>query len=206
MFLKTFHIAPLDNCVYFIADAGDAIVIDPAHESTAIVTKEAEKMNLSIKLIINTHGHWDHIADNQPLHRATQAKIVCHKNDEDYLLHPRQQGFQIPFDIHPTLPAYYLWEGSTVAVGALRFKVLHTPGHTPGSICLYEEREKVLFTGDTLFAGTYGRTDFQGSSEKHMFLSLKKMAKLPADVAVYPGHGQPTTISREKKWIEKIEI
>lgn len=204
MHLKTFHIGPLDSCVYFLADSGEAMVIDPAKGSVDKVIDEATKIRAAIRIIVNTHGHWDHIADNQPLHKATEARIVCHKHDEEYLLHPGQQGFDLPFDINPTLPHYHLWEGSTIVIGSLRFKVLHTPGHTPGSICLYEEKGKVLFTGDTLFSGTYGRTDFQGSSEKDMFLSLKKLAKLPEDVVVYPGHGARTTIREEKKWILNI--
>ncbi len=204
MQLKTFHIGPMDNCVYLIADGKDALVIDPAHNSASPVMKEAEKLDATIRLILNTHGHWDHIADNQPLHRETQARIVCHRNDEDFLLHPQSQGFQLPFEINPTMPQQHVWEGSTIVVGSLRFRVMHTPGHTPGSVCLYEPDGKMLFTGDTLFAGTYGRTDFKGSSENDMFASLKRLAKLPPDIVVYPGHGEATTIGEEKKWIEKV--
>jgi len=205
MQLKTLRIGTLDNCVYLVADGRDALVIDPARNSASPVIKEAEKLNATIRLILNTHGHWDHIADNQPLHRETQARIVCHRNDEDFLLRPASQGFELPFDINPTMPQQHVWEGSTIVVGSLRFRVMHTPGHTPGSVCLYEEKEKILFSGDTLFLGTYGRTDFRGSSEKDMFLSLKRLAKLPDDVVVYPGHGEPTVISKERKWIELLK-
>ncbi len=204
MHLKAFRIGPMDNCVYLIADNGEAIAIDPAHGSADMIAEEAGKLGVKISLIVNTHGHFDHIADNQPLHKATQAKIVCHKDDEDFLLHPDRQGFELPFEINPTIPQQLVWEGSTIVVGSLRFRVLHTPGHTPGSVCLYEEKEKLLISGDTLFAGTYGRVDFPYSSEKDMFASLKRLAKLPEDVAVYPGHGAATTIGKEKKWIAFI--
>ena len=204
MRLKTFRIGALDNCAYLVEDNGEAIVIDPAHGFADTAVKEAGKINAKIMLIVNTHGHFDHIADNQPLHKATQAKIVCHKNDEGFLLHPGEQGFELPFDILPTIPQQLVWEGSTIVVGSLRFRVLHTPGHTPGSVCLYEEKEKILISGDTLFAGTYGRVDFPYSSEKDMFASLKCLAKLPGDVAVYPGHGEATTIGKEKKWLDLI--
>lgn len=204
MAIKTFRVGPMDNCVYFIADEDDALVIDPAHGSAAIVMEEAGNLGAEIRLILNTHGHFDHIADNQPLHKATQARIVCHRNDEDFLLRPAAQGFELPFGINPTMPQQHVWEGSTVVVGSLRFRVLHTPGHTPGSVCLYEPGGKMLFTGDTLFAGTYGRTDFRGGSQKDMLASLRRLAKLPADVVVYPGHGDATTVGQEKKWIELI--
>ena len=88
-------------------------------------------------------------------------------------------------------------------LGKLKFKIIHTPGHSPGGVCLYEQKEKVLFSGDTLFKGTYGRTDLHHSDSAEMNLSLKKLMKLPDDTKVYSGHGKETTIKEERKWVEK---
>jgi len=108
-------------------------------------------------------------------------------------------GFSFQFIASPP-PDRLLRDGDAVEIGEIAFRVIHTPGHSPGQICLYSEREKVVFTGDALFQGSIGRTDLPGSSEKEMEISLAKLARLRDDVAVYPGHGEPTTIGTEKRF------
>jgi hydroxyacylglutathione hydrolase len=107
-------------------------------------------------------------------------------------------GFSFHFIASPP-PDKLLGEGDTVSIGQIRLRVIHTPGHSPGHICLYSEEEKVLFSGDALFQGSIGRTDLPGSSAQDMARSLERLARLPDDVAVYPGHGEPTTMRREKQ-------
>ncbi len=108
-------------------------------------------------------------------------------------------GFAFQFIASPP-PDRLLRDGDIIDIGKIAFRVIHTPGHSPGQICLYSEFEKVLFTGDTLFQGSIGRTDLPGSSEKEMMLSLARLAEFPENVAVYPGHGEPTTIGAEKRY------
>lgn len=203
MLLKIFRIGPMDNCVYLVADAGEAMAIDPAAGSFDVVMEEARKINAKIKLAVNTHGHFDHIADNARFQSAG-AKLACHRDDENFLRDPRSQGFNLPFPVEPSVPDALLKEGDVISAGNLVLKVMHLPGHTPGSIALYAEKERLLFTGDTLFAGTYGRTDFRGGSEKDIFASLKRLAQLPGSVRVYPGHGEATSIGKEEKWIKEL--
>ena len=172
------------NC-YLVEDEGETLVIDPGDDREKILRLLEEK-RLKVKFIVNTHGHYDHIGANRFLKERTKAPLLVHQSDV--------LGYAV---VDSPAADRFLVDGDTLPIGNLTFKVIHTPGHTPGGICLYCEKEKNLFSGDTLFLGTYGRVDLPGSSEKEMKQSLTKILALPSEIVVYPGHGKTTTIGAE---------
>ena len=197
--IRTIVAGPLDNNVLLVADrtAGVAMVVDPALGATASVLAAARVAQVEIVLIVNTHGHWDHVADNAPLAQATGAPIAIHTADAAQLTRPASALGSLPWDIPPSHADRVLTEGEAVHVGAAAFTVLHTPGHTPGGICLYSDVWSLLISGDTLFAGSYGRYDLPGGDPVALRESLARLAELPAATQVYPGHGGTTTIGAE---------
>jgi glyoxylase-like metal-dependent hydrolase (beta-lactamase superfamily II) len=179
----------------------EALVLDPGMGSAPSLVERAAVNGLRVHLIANSHGHIDHIFDNGPLKRATGAPLAIHPDDA-YRLDGRNT-----YGLEPeqTTAERDLRAGDTVAVGRLAFEVLHTPGHTEGSVCLYEPTHRLLLAGDMLFAGSYGRTDLPGGSDAAMVESLARLARdLADDVRVLPGHGPETTIGRERHWMERI--
>jgi hydroxyacylglutathione hydrolase len=205
MFVKGFECGPLYTFAYLVSDAvpgaqgvSSACVIDCSYSSTPLILQEAHIRRFRIEYILNTHGHFDHSADNYPLQRATQAPILIHPSDEWRLTEPYKEPFPIPFPITPTRASTYLKDGDRLRVGSLEFEVLYTPGHTLGSVCFYEPHHKVLFSGDTLFKDSVGRWDFVDGDLYALTRSLARLMTLPDDVRVYPGHGEPTTIGRER--------
>ena len=191
----------IDTNGYVIGDpvSRKGIFIDAPEHGARGMLDLAAKHGLTITHIINTHGHWDHIPDNLALKKNTGAKVAIHKDDGHYLLNPTTLLFQLPFKIEPMTPDEYLSDNQNLEVGLLHFIILHTPGHTPGSICLYEPNEKVVFTGDTLFAGSVGRTDLPGGNWEILLESIKeRLFTLPDTTTVYPGHGLSSTIGDER--------
>jgi glyoxylase-like metal-dependent hydrolase (beta-lactamase superfamily II) len=154
-----------------------------------------------LHVIANSHGHVDHIYDNAPLQRATGAPIAIHPDDAYRLDGRNVHGFSV----EPSHADRELREGEQLTVGDLVFDVLHTPGHSEGSVCLYEERHALLLSGDVLFAGSYGRTDLPGGDDAAMIASLVRLAEsLPPNIRVLPGHGPETTLERELPWMRRI--
>jgi len=196
--------APLETNCYFVADdeAGEAILIDAPWQIVGEVTRWAERSRATVKLIVCTHGHWDHTMGAHELIAATQAPVTCHALDGDMLAHPSFAPFNLPFELKAVTVDHFLEEGDIVAVGRHRFSVMHTPGHTPGCICLYNADDGLLFSGDTLFAGACGRMDLPGGSQAQMANSLRRLSTLPAETVVYPGHGEDTTIGAES-WMAR---
>lgn len=176
-----------------------AMVLDPGGEVAPILAR-AREMELTVALIVNTHGHYDHIVGNAALVRATDAPLAVHELDAP-LLYTSQYDFSILLGLQrePCRPDRLLRDGDTVEVGALSFQVLHTPGHTPGGICL--RGHGVLFSGDTLFNQGIGRTDLPGGDMETLLHSLEEVVlALDEDLVVYPGHGPRTTIGYEKRY------
>lgn len=191
----------IDTNGYVVGDpiTRKGMFIDAPERGAVRMCELAAKHGLTITHIVNTHGHWDHIPDNSALRKNTGAKVAVHTDDGHYLLNPTTLLFQLPFTIEPLVPDEYLSDNQILEIGSLKFIVLHTPGHTPGSICLYESNEKVLFSGDTLFAGSVGRTDLPGGSWNTLLESIKeRLLTLPDTVIVYPGHGPSSTIGDER--------
>lgn len=197
-------VGPIGTNVHVLADPGsrEAIAIDTATPSLAWIAEELAARDWTLKLIVSTHGHWDHIGDNAALAAHTGADIAVHPLDRERLTNP--QPLYAPFDIVPSVPAVELAEGGVVRFGQIELTVLHTPGHTEGSVCLLARDEGLLFSGDTLFAGAWGRTDFPGGDPEAMVASLARLTELEDHVGVFPGHGDVTTIGRERAWMELV--
>jgi glyoxylase-like metal-dependent hydrolase (beta-lactamase superfamily II) len=197
-------VGPAATNVHVLADprSREAIAIDTAIPSLAWIRDELAARSWTLKLIVSTHGHWDHIGDNAAVAAETGAEIAVHPLDRERLEHP--QPLWAPFEIPPSVPAVELAEGGEIRFGEIRLRVLHTPGHTEGSVCLLSADDGLLFSGDTLFAGAWGRVDLPGGSAEAMAASIARLAELEDQLAVLPGHGPSTTIRRERPWMELV--
>ncbi len=194
---------PWQTNAYLVWDgrSTDALVLDPGMDAAEALVQRAAANGLRIHLIADSHGHVDHIFDNAALKRASGAPLAIHPDDAYRLDGRNSYGFEV----EAATAERELREGEQVRIGDLVFDVLHTPGHTEGSVCLYEERLGLLLSGDVLFAGSYGRTDLPGGSDEDMVASLARLASaLPDAVRVLPGHGPETTVGRERPWMERI--
>ena len=198
MIIKRLVVGPLEANSYIIGDevTKNAIVVDPGDEPDRILD-EINGSGLKVDSIICTHAHFDHIGAAGDLKKATGAKLLLNKNDlETYGLAKDQAalwGYSV--DDLPQ-PDGFIDEGDEIKVGDLSFRIMHTPGHSQGGICLYGEG--ILVTGDTIFAGSIGRTDFPGGSIEELKKSFKRIIELPEDTKIYSGHGPETTIGRER--------
>jgi hydroxyacylglutathione hydrolase len=193
VFVKTFNVGMLStNCYLAISiESKEAILLDPGLEFSSEAKQIFDYIStntLKAKFIVNTHGHDDHIKADTLFQQKLNIPICIHSLDAPFIKNMEKSNF--PTNV-------LLEDGDKVKFGDEILKVIHTPGHTPGSICLVGEN--LIFTGDTLFAGGIGRTDFPGGSMKEMRLSLKKLVSLPDSLFVYPGHGESSTIGEEKK-------
>lgn len=200
MKIKKFEVGPLFvNCyVLYDEDKKEAAIIDPGDEPDLILDFVKEE-GLSVKYILCTHGHFDHIGAVREIKDETGAKIMLHEKDiEIYRNSPEValQFFGIEIEPQPE-PDELIQDGKTIKIGKEDLKFIHTPGHSPGSVSIYIDG--YLFTGDTLFAGSVGRTDLSGGSMQDLLNSLKKIASLPEETVVFPGHGPKTKISIERK-------
>lgn len=194
MLIETFVVGMLSTNCYVVSsqETNEAVIIDPGLDSTAEaqqIFKYIEKEKLKVTLILNTHGHQDHISGDVIFQKKYNVPIYIHKYDVAGL--EELENDKLPAPV-------LLEEGSVIKFGNQSLKVMHTPGHTPGSICLVGE--KLVFTGDTLFAEGIGRTDFAGGSIKDMRLSLQKLVALPDYFLIYPGHGSSSVIDEEKRF------
>lgn len=197
-------VGPLATNVHVLADPAtrEAMAIDTATPSLAWIGDELAARGWTLKLIVSSHGHWDHIGDNAAVSEATGAAIAVHPLDRPLLEEP--VPLFAPFEIPPSVPAVELAEGDIVRFGEIRLRVLHTPGHTEGSVCLLDTDNGLLFSGDTLFAGGWGRVDLPGGSAEAMTISLARLCELEDRLTVLPGHGPQTTIGRERAWLEGV--
>lgn len=199
MIIKKLVVGPLEENCYIVGDekTKQAIVIDPGDEPDRII-EQIKNNNLYVTAVICTHAHFDHIGAAGDIKKSTGAKILIHKNDLETYKSAKDAAALWGFDIDDIpQPDGFLTEADKIGVGSLTFKVLYTPGHSPGGICLYGEG--IVFTGDTLFEGSVGRTDFPGGDMAKLKESFKRLLNLPEDTKVLSGHGSETTIGRERR-------
>jgi glyoxylase-like metal-dependent hydrolase (beta-lactamase superfamily II) len=182
------------------AETGEAAVIDPGGNADRILSVIRE-MGVQVKLLLHTHGHFDHILATREVALATGASVVLHRNDLALYDSLPRQGDVFGFSAEPPpAPNLLLGGGESFTIGKLSTTVLHTPGHTPGSVGFYFAEDGILFAGDTLFADAVGRTDFPGGSFPAIVKSIQnKLYVLPVDTRVIPGHGPETTIGYERE-------
>ena len=187
---------------YFAVDekTNEGFIVDPGGYNK-VLTKEVRDNNVNIKYIILTHGHSDHICGvNEHKAEFPDAKIVAYKDEEAMLENPnlnQSPGFGVPYS---TKADILVSDGDELKVGDVTLKFIHTPGHTEGGMCIYVKEAKALFSGDTLFRQSIGRTDFPGGSYKEIMDSIrKKLFLLPDDTNVFPGHMGTTSIGFEKE-------
>jgi len=202
MILEIFPSGPLETNAYLLACdvTKHAAVIDAPFESAETLLHRIKKLSLSVDMILLTHSHWDHIADVSLLKESLKVPVYVHKDDADNLENPGADRLPLFFPLKGMKPDGYLSEGQELIVGKLKMTVIHTPGHSPGSVCFYLSSEETLISGDTLFRGTIGNLSLPTAQPASMWVSLKKLAVLPEATKVYPGHGGSTTIGAEK-WI-----
>ena len=196
MILEKIIVGPMQVNCYILGcpRTSQAIIIDPGAEPEKI-ERQLKKCGLKVKCIVNTHGHADHIGANTYF----ALPVYIHQLDAKFLTNPELNlSSMLGLSLISSAPAKLLKDGQTLKVGDISLKILHTPGHTPGGICL--KADKFCLTGDTLFAQGIGRTDIPYASEEDLLTSIReKLFTLPPQVAIYPGHGPSSTIGEEKE-------
>ena len=199
MIIKKLEVGPImANCFILGCESTkEAVVIDPGDDADRILM-ELAKSELNVKYLINTHGHFDHVGANKRMKEVTGAQLAIHPDDEPMLNELSHSASMFGLSADNSPPAdILLKDGDEITFGEITLKVIHTPGHSKGGICLYTEGH--LFAGDTLFAGSIGRTDLPGGDYDTLILNIKqKLLAFDDKTIVYPGHGPETTIGKER--------
>ena len=200
MLIHSMTVGPIQANCYVLGceETQEAVVIDPGGEADRIL-RSLEESKLALKYILNTHGHFDHVAANRRMQEATSAPILIHSLDAPMLenLAASAATWGLSAENSPP-PERLLSEGDTIAFGKFALNVIHTPGHTPGGVSFHSDN--MVFVGDTLFAGSVGRTDFPGGNAATLKDSIQqKLFTLGDEVTVYPGHMGTTTIGQERR-------
>lgn len=198
--IKTLVLGSVSTNCYIIYDeqTKKALIVDPADHAGRILDK-CRELGVKPEGVLLTHGHFDHILAAKEVKKAYDCKLYAGRQEEEMLLDPAknmtvQMGRQVSIR-----PDVLVNDGDELQLAGFTWKVLETPGHTPGCICFYCAEEEVLISGDTLFAESLGRTDFPGGSTQAIIQSIsEKLFALPDETMVYPGHGEPTSIGHEK--------
>ncbi len=190
MILHQFVVGSMAVCSYIVGceETKKAAIVDPGGDEELLLA-EIEKLGLTVEYIIATHGHPDHVCGNRKLQEATGAKIIMHTADVDFFEKPEVKEYFSMLGLEASPPVDIIVNaGDDIHIGNVALKVIHTPGHTPGGICLYCAPN--IITGDTLFVGGLGRTDFPGGSHEDLLESIRThLLTLPAETVVWPGHG-----------------
>jgi len=200
--IEGFTVGPFAENPYLLAcaDTAQAILVDPG-DSADTLWQAIEVAGVTLVAIVLTHAHLDHVGAVQVLRERAKVPVYLHPDDDDLLAHVVEQGRMFGLAFEPVAPAdRQLAHGDRIKLGNVELQVLHTPGHSPGSMCLYSAADHALIAGDTLFQRSIGRTDLPGGDAKALFRSIREhLWPLPDEVHVYPGHGPVTTIGEEKQ-------
>lgn len=200
--IQSFTVGPLAENPYLLActETGQAILIDPGAEAE-MLQQAVIDAGVTLTAIVLTHAHLDHIGAVEPLRHWANVPVYLHPADDWLLAGAVMQGRMFGFPVEPVAPAEHkLAHGDRLSFGKIELQVLHTPGHSPGSVCLYAPADKALIAGDTLFYRSVGRTDIMGGNAQTLIQSIEQQLwTLPDDVYAYPGHGPETTIGEEKQ-------
>lgn len=183
------------NC-YLLTDSGHAVVIDPS-TNTDTILKELKQAGCTLDAVLLTHGHFDHVLSLDRLRDQTGAAVYLHSADAPMLTDGDKNAYRTFFGVDRTWrPAdERLTDGQILTVGQANLRVIHTPGHTPGSCCFLDAKEGLMITGDTLFADSYGRCDLWGGSIAEMRASLQKLRDFNGNLTIYPGHGRSAKLA-----------
>lgn len=206
MLVEIFAAGPLETNAIIVGCKETKIgaIFDAPFGSAERILKKCEEIPLTIQAIYLTHSHWDHIGNCAILKSKLEVPIYIHALDVENLKRPGSDGLPLMIPVQETEPDGFLHEKDQIQIGELSLEVIHTPGHSPGSVCFYEPNKKVLISGDTLFKGCMGSTQLPTSDSSKMILSLEKLSQLPDETIVLPGHGGRSTIG-EEKWIKRAK-
>jgi len=204
MRIHTYPLGELQATCYLIENEGKGILIDPADEGSFLL-EELQRKNIELEALFLTHGHFDHCMAAGEIQMSLDVPLYLHKKDQ-FLIDRLDSTAEHFLGYKPIIipPKNVKYISSKLKVKSLKLQILETPGHTPGGVCYYFPDEKIVFTGDTLFAGAIGRTDLSYSNKKDLWSSLKTILALPEETTIYPGHGESTYIGEEKDALGQI--
>jgi hydroxyacylglutathione hydrolase len=204
--IKCFTFNPFSENTYILFDdhSREAIVFDPGcytENERKMLKKFIDDNQLIIKRLINTHCHLDHVFGNPFISTTYRVDLECHRAELPVLARVEQAGMMFGTPVPPQeTPSVFIEDGDVITLGSIALEAILAPGHSPGSLCFYDAKNKFLIGGDVLFLGSIGRTDLPGGNHRQLLESIEtRLMPLPDDVKVYSGHGQPTTIGRERQ-------
>ncbi len=193
--IKAITVGELATNCYIVKSGEDGLVIDPGGDGELILN-QIKLLGVKVVYVLNTHGHFDHILANDEVRDSTGAQVAIHRLDADCLTSSvKNSSLLMGYNLELKPADIFLEDGQLLPFGSSEIRVIHTPGHTPGSVSFLINNK--LFSGDLIFAGSIGRTDLPGGSSTLMIESLKKIKMLPRETVIYPGHGPQTTLKEE---------